>query len=225
MLHLGMDVLTTGNHVWDRRGIIPYMDEQPRLIRPVNFPPGTPGRGWVALQELDLLVVNLQGRVFMRSLDDPFRAMDHVLDDHRHRFTFVDFHAEATAEKKAMAFYLDGRVSAVIGTHTHVPTADEQVLPEGTGFLTDVGMTGPLVSIIGNDPETTLRKYITQMPGSSIPGRGIAELNAVVLDLDPASGKTTTITRIHREWPPQEWSREGRLVESEAEDHDQASTH
>lgn len=201
MFELGINVLTAGNHVWDRREIIDYIENQPLLLRPLNFPEGTPGAGAVVLEDNDLLVVNLQGRVFMRALDDPFRAMDHLLEQNQCRFSFVDFHAEATAEKKAMGFYLDGRISAVIGTHTHVPTADEQILPKGTGFLSDVGMTGPIVSIIGNEPESSLRKYLTQMPGPSHVARGRAELNAVLIDCDPTSGHTTQIRRIHEEWP------------------------
>lgn len=201
MFSLGVDVLTTGNHVWDRREIINYIDSEPRLLRPLNFPEGTPGNGWVILEEYDLLVLNVQGRVFMRSLDDPFRGVDRILQRFRPRFVFVDFHAEATAEKKAMAFYLDGRVSAVIGTHTHVATADEQVLPGGTAFLSDVGMTGPILSIIGNDPESSLPRYLTQMPGRSLPAKGNAELNAALLSLDPITGKATSIERINRRWP------------------------
>ena len=201
MLSLGIDVLTSGNHVWDRREIISYIDTQPRLLRPLNLVEGTPGRGLVVLESCGLLVINLQGRVFMRPLDDPFRAMDRVLEDHPSRFSFVDFHAEATAEKKAMGFYLDGRVSAMVGTHTHVATADEQILPNGTGFITDVGMTGPVLSIIGNEPESTLRRYITQMPGGSRPAGGAASLNGIVLDVDDDSGHTVHIERVHRPWP------------------------
>jgi 2',3'-cyclic-nucleotide 2'-phosphodiesterase len=201
MLDHGIDVLTTGNHVWDRREIISYIDTEPRLLRPLNFPEGTPGKGWLVLDQHDLLVVNVQGRVFMRSLDDPFRAMDRVLEHTRTRFTFVDFHAEATAEKKALGFYLDGRVGAVIGTHTHVATADEQVLPRGTAFLSDVGMSGPVVSIIGNEPQSTLPRYLTQMPGRSLPAAGPAELNAVVIDLDADTGKALSIARVRKMGP------------------------
>jgi len=201
LLDSDIDVLTTGNHVWDKREIIGFIDGEPRLLRPVNFPEGTPGRGRLVLDEHSLMVVNLQGRVFMRSLDDPFRAMDRVLDDNQCRFTLVDFHAEATAEKKAMGFYLDGRVSALIGTHTHVATADEQILPQGTGFLSDVGMTGPVVSIIGNEPDSTLKRYLSQMPGPTHPASGRAEVNAVLLDLDPGTGHTTRIERVRRGWP------------------------
>jgi len=198
---LGIDVLTTGNHAWDRREIISYIESEPRLLRPVNYPPGTPGRGRLLLEEHDLLVTNIQGRVFMRSLDDPFRAMNLLLSENRARFTIVDFHAEATAEKKAMGYHLDGRVSAVLGTHTHVQTADEQILPHGTGFITDVGMTGPVDSIIGNDPETSLQRYLTQMPVAGKPASGRSELCGVLLDLDEQTGMTRAITRIKQQWP------------------------
>ena len=201
MFKLGATVLTTGNHIWDRREIIPFIPSEPRLLRPMNYPPGTPGNGWIHLQDWDLLVMNLQGRVFMRSLDDPFRAVGSVLDQTNARFSLLDFHAEATAEKKAMGYFLDGRVSAVVGTHTHVQTADEQILPRGTGFISDVGMTGPVGSIIGNDPEPTLQRYLTQMPVSSGTASGRAEFCAVVLDLDDQTGMTTQITRIREFWP------------------------
>jgi metallophosphoesterase (TIGR00282 family) len=200
MFGLGIEVLTTGNHVWDRREIVSYITCEPRLLRPLNFPEGTPGKGWTVLPDHDLLVANAQGRVFMRALDDPFRGLDRVLEQHPARFRVLDFHAEATAEKKAMAFYLDGRVGAVLGTHTHVATADEQVLPQGTAFMSDVGMTGPVLSIIGNEPETTLPRYLTQMPGRSLPAKGTAELNAVVVDLDERSGMATSIERVRRVW-------------------------
>lgn len=201
VLTLGIDMLTTGNHVWDRREVVSYLETDPPVLRPLNFPKGTPGRGWLLLAEHDLLVVNLQGRVFMRSLDDPFRAMDSLLGQENHQFTLVDFHAEATAEKKAMAFYLDGRVSAVIGTHTHVPTADAQVLPRGTGFISDVGMVGPMLSVIGNEPRSSVQRYLTQLPGRLHPAQGQVELNAVILDFDEGTGVTTSISHVHRVWP------------------------
>ena len=202
MFALGADVLTTGNHVWDRREILQYIATEPRLLRPMNYPEGTPGKGWILLEEHDLLVMSAQGRVFMRSLDDPFRAVDRVVSDNPARFSILDFHAEATAEKKAMGYHLDGRVSAVVGTHTHVQTADEQVLPKGTGFISDVGMTGPIHSIIGNEPESTLPRYLSQLPARSQPGTGRAELRAVFIELDDASGMARQVTRIREEWPP-----------------------
>jgi metallophosphoesterase (TIGR00282 family) len=147
-----------------------------------------------------MVLVNLQGRVFMRWLEDPFRAMDALLGREKARFILVDFHAEASAEKKAMGFYLDGRVSAVLGTHTHVPTADEQVLPRGTGFLTDVGMVGPALSIIGQDPEASLKRYLTLLPTRADTAKGPVEFNAVLLDLDDSTGMTRSIERIRRMW-------------------------
>lgn len=202
MLSLGITALTTGNHVWDRSEVFSYLETMPPVIRPLNYPQGTPGRGWVHLPDYDLMLVNLQGRVFMRSLDDPFRAMDALLQAQQARFTLVDFHAEATAEKKAMAFHLDGRVGAVVGTHTHVPTADAQILPKGTGFISDVGMVGPHVSIIGNDPESTLRRYLTVLPTRSDTAKGPVEFNAVAVDLHDETGLTTSITAIRQMWPP-----------------------
>ena len=201
MFALGIDVLTTGNHVWDRREIIGYIATEPRLLRPMNYPAGTPGHGSIVLEKPDLLVMNAQGRVFMRSLDDPFRAVDATLAAHTCRFSLLDFHAEATAEKKAMGFHLDGRASAVLGTHTHVQTADEQILPNGTGFISDVGMTGPVHSVIGNEPVGTLDRYLKQMPSSTRPASGPSLLAAVVLDLDDATGMTSQITRVQADWP------------------------
>jgi metallophosphoesterase (TIGR00282 family) len=201
MFALGIVALTTGNHVWDRREAIPYLETNPPVLRPLNYPEGTPGRGWLYLPHHDLLLVNLQGRVFMRSLDDPFRSIDALLASQRARFTLVDFHAVATAEKKAMGFYLDGRVSAVIGTHTHVPTADAQILPHGTGFISDVGMVGPYCSIIGNDPASTLQRYLTYMPTRIDIAKGPVEFNAVLLYLDDRTGMTCRIEPIHRMWP------------------------
>lgn len=202
MFDLGVDVLTTGNHVWDRREIIQYIPTEARLLRPLNYPEGTPGSGAFVMADTDLLVINVQGRVFMRGLDDPFRTVDRFLDASRHKYSLLDFHAEATAEKKAMGYYLDGRVSAVIGTHTHVQTADEQILPRGTAFISDVGMTGPINSIIGNEPESTLRRYLTQMPVAGQPGRGRSTFCAVVVDLDEQSGMTRRIIRVQERWPP-----------------------
>lgn len=201
ILSLGVDALTSGNHVWDRKEIAEYLDSDRPVIRPLNFPEGTPGRGWVLLERHDLLVVNLQGRVFMRAMDDPFRAMDLVLTHHQNRYRLVDFHAEATAEKKAMGFYLDGRVGAVVGTHTHVPTADAQILPHGTAFISDVGMVGPDISVIGNDPQASLQRYLTPLAGRSYPASGVVKLNAVVIDLNDATGMAESIRLVCKQWP------------------------
>jgi 2',3'-cyclic-nucleotide 2'-phosphodiesterase len=195
MFDLGVDALTTGNHVWDQREAIEYLDQEPRIIRPLNWPPGTPGHGWVevTVDGDTLTVVNVQGRVFMKSLDDPFRGTDALLNELAGRDKiFIDFHAEATGEKQALGFYLDGRVSAVVGTHTHVPTADARVLPKGTAYITDVGMVGPRDSIIGSDPVPVIERYLTQMYRRLEMGRGPVMFNAVLIDLD-AGGRATSI--------------------------------
>jgi metallophosphoesterase (TIGR00282 family) len=198
MFRLGIAGLTTGNHVWDQREAIDYLREEDRVVRPLNYPPGTPGRGWMDIPVGDdvLTVINVQGRVFMRALDDPFRALDAALEeigDRKH--ILVDVHAEATGEKEALAHYLDGRVSAVVGTHTHVPTADARVLPRGTGYITDVGMVGPRNSIIGMDPEAVVERYLTQMYHRYEVGRGPVDFNAVVIDLN-GDGRTTDMTLV-----------------------------
>jgi metallophosphoesterase (TIGR00282 family) len=198
MFDLGIAGLTTGNHVWDQREAIDYLDEDVPIVRPLNYPPGTPGRGWMDLPVGDqtLTVINAQGRAFMKALDDPFRAIDALLAelaDRKH--VFVDMHAEATAEKQALAFYLDGRVSVLVGTHTHVPTADAYVLPGGTAFITDVGMVGPRNSVIGVDPEAPIQRQLTQMHHRYEVGRGPVWFNAVNVDLDD-SGKALAITLV-----------------------------
>ncbi|GAC1444404.1 MAG: TIGR00282 family metallophosphoesterase [Chloroflexota bacterium] len=195
MFRLGISGLTTGNHVWDQREAIEYLSEDVRIVRPLNYPPGTPGRGWmdIPVGSDTLTVVNVQGRVFMKTLDDPFRGMDsvlHELGDRRH--IFVDVHAEATSEKVALGFYLDGRVSAVVGTHTHVPTADARVLPAGTAYITDVGMVGPQNSVIGVDAEAVIQRYVTQMYHRYEVGRGPVSFNAVLIDVK-SNGQATSI--------------------------------
>jgi metallophosphoesterase (TIGR00282 family) len=198
MFDLGVDALTTGNHVWDQKEALDYLDIEPRILRPLNWPPGTPGHGWVDLSrnEHALTVVNVQGRVFMRPLDDPFRGIDAVLAELDGRdHVFVDFHAEATGEKQAMGFYLDGRVSAMVGTHTHVPTADARVLPNGTAYSTDVGMVGPRDSVIGSEPGPIIERYLTQMYRKLEMGRGPVMFNAVLIDLNEA-GRSTSIALV-----------------------------
>jgi 2',3'-cyclic-nucleotide 2'-phosphodiesterase len=196
MFNLGVSALTTGNHVWDQREAVQYLDEDVPIVRPANYPPGTPGRGWVQVKAgaQRLTVANVQGRVFMRVLDDPFRSMDTLLAelDGAHHI-LVDVHAEATGEKEALAFYLDGRVSAVVGTHTHVPTADSRVLPKGTAYITDVGMVGPRDSIIGVEPEPMIKRYLTQMYQRYGVARGPVVFNAVVIDLDDATGSAINV--------------------------------
>ena len=200
LLDSDVDVITSGNHVWKQKEIIPYMSEEWPLIRPANYPPGTPGRGSIRLGQT--LVINLMGRVFMESLDCPFRTVDLVLKEangtNPPKIIIVDFHAEATSEKQGMAWYLDGRVSAVLGTHTHVATADTRILPNGTAFVTDVGMTGPYNSVIGSDVRTVLDRFITQMPHRLTVAKGPCILNSVLVDIDNETGKAINIQRIDR---------------------------
>jgi metallophosphoesterase (TIGR00282 family) len=203
MFALGIAGLTTGNHVWDQREALEYLPRESRIVRPLNYPPGVPGRGWTDLPvgEDTLSVINVQGRIFMRPLDDPFRAMDSALTELAgRRFILVDAHAEATGEKEALSFYLDGRVSAVVGTHTHVPTADARVLPKGTAYITDVGMVGPLNSVIGVQPEPVIKRYLTQMYHRYDVARGPVTFSAVLIDLEP-DGKASSIKLIQHVTP------------------------
>jgi 2',3'-cyclic-nucleotide 2'-phosphodiesterase len=199
LLDCGVDVLTSGNHIWDQKEIIPHMDEGIPLIRPANYP-DAPGRGyWV--QE-GVMVMNLMGRVFMPTLDCPFRTADAVLREARESEDFsvsvLDFHAEATSEKQGMGWYLDGRVSAVLGTHTHVGTVDTRILPKGTAYLTDVGMTGPTNSVIGSSVDAVLDRFLTGMPQRLTVASGPVMLNAALIDVDRDTGKATAIQRIDR---------------------------
>lgn len=204
---LGADVLTTGNHVWDKKELADYMksvdaesDERPRrVLRPANFAPGLPGYGvyeGVTQSGVDYAVINLQGRVFMGSTNDPFRAADALLAQIKAKVILVDFHAEATSEKVAMGWYLDGRVTAVLGTHTHVPTADERILPNGTAFQTDVGMSGPYDSIIGVEKDLVLHKFLTGMPGKFEAAKGNPKMCAALVTCDAATGRASRIQRI-----------------------------
>jgi metallophosphoesterase (TIGR00282 family) len=199
LLGAGIDVLTSGNHIFAQKEIIPYLDADIPILRPLNYPPGVPGRGYLTLGKA--LVVNLMGRTFMNNLDDPFRAMDKLLEelDKKPKVIVVDFHAEATSEKVAMGRYLDGRVSAVLGTHTHVGTIDTQILKGGTAYVTDIGMTGPTDSIIGDDADAVLQRFLTQMPHHLSVGKGKPQLNAVLVEVDEASGKAKSIKRIQQE--------------------------
>jgi len=197
----GLDVMTTGNHVWDKREIYDYFAGHPRLLRPANYPEGLPGAGVVVVQAsngVDCAVINLQGRVYMPQTDDPFRKADKLLSElpAAVRVRFVDFHAEVTSEKIAMGWYLDGRVSAMVGTHTHVPTADTRILPEGTGYQTDAGMTGPYNGVIGVDKQIIIERFLTQMPVRMEAARHGAELHGVVVEVDEATGHATAIRRI-----------------------------
>ena len=196
----GVDLLTTGNHVWAKREIIPYLDEGLPIIRPANFPPGTPGRGHMVTG--NVLVINLMGRVFMNNLDCPFRTVDRILEEAESEGAphtiIVDLHAEATSEKQAMGWYLDGRVSAVLGTHTHVGTVDARILPKGTGYVSDVGMTGPYNSVIGSNTEAVLDRFLTQMPQRlTVPG-GPVMMNAVLVEVDEETGHARHIERVDR---------------------------
>jgi len=206
LFELGIDVLTTGNHVWDKRELIDYFqmaDGNPhsparRLLRPANYPPGMPGWGLFQGRKgnVPYAVINVQGRVFMGSNDDPFRVADDLLKQIAARVIVVDMHAEATSEKIALGWYLDGRATAVIGTHTHVPTADERVLPGGTAYITDVGMTGPFDGVIGVKKELIVNKFLNNMPVRFEAASGDVRLCAVVIDCDEQSGKARKIERI-----------------------------
>jgi len=199
LLNAGVDVLTSGNHIWAQKEIIPYLDGEMPILRPLNYPPGVPGRGYLVKSRT--VVVSLIGRTFMSNYDCPFRAMDQLLAelDDRPSVIIVDFHAEATSEKMAMGRYLDGRVSAVLGTHTHVGTIDTQVLPKGTAYVTDIGMVGPIDSVIGDDIGTVLQRFLTIIPNRLSVGQGKTMLNAVLLKIDEESGRSMSIERIYRE--------------------------
>ena len=206
LFELGIDVITTGNHVWDKREIVDYFDignsnhNDParRLLRPANYPPDMPGWGVYEGKKdgVAYAVINLQGRIFMASNDDPFRTVDQLLKQIQAKVIFVDIHAEATSEKVAMGWYLDGRVTAMVGTHTHIPTADERVLPKGTAYITDVGMTGPYDSVIGVQKELVVGKFLSNMPVRFEPATGDVRLCAVVVDCDETTGRATSIQRL-----------------------------
>ncbi|HYV84434.1 MAG TPA: TIGR00282 family metallophosphoesterase [Patescibacteria group bacterium] len=201
LLGTGIDCMTSGNHIWDKQEILDYIVSQPRLLRPENYPATAPGRGvWLGATPggVPVAVVNLMGRVFMPPCDDPFRAIDAVLARlaGRARVVLVDMHAEATSEKQAIAAHLDGRVSAVVGTHTHVQTADETILPGGTAYLTDLGMTGPYDSVIGIEKDLALRKFLTGMPVRFSIAKKDARLCGAVVDIDESTGRARSITRI-----------------------------
>jgi len=196
---LGLDVLTSGNHVWDKRELFDYFARQPRLLRPANYPEA-PGKGIVAIRArngVECAVLNLQGRTYMPPIDCPFRTADRLLAelDPAIHVKFVDFHAEVTSEKVAMGWYLDGRVSAVVGTHTHVPTADTRILPGGTAYQTDCGMTGPYGSVIGVETSIVLQKFLTGLPVRMEASKESPELHAVIVDVDESTGKARAIRR------------------------------
>jgi metallophosphoesterase (TIGR00282 family) len=199
----GIDVLTSGNHIWDKKEIIPYLDKNTRILRPANYPHGNPGRGLAIVKTRsgeEMAVLNLQGRVFMPPTDDPFRTADTELEKvPKHiKVIFVDMHGEATSEKVAMGWYLDGRVSAVVGTHTHIPTADETILPKGTAFQTDVGMAGPFHSVIGVIKEDVIRRFLTSIPEKFESASQDGKLNGVFVEVNSETGKAVRIVRVHR---------------------------
>lgn len=197
LFKLGINVLTTGNHVWDQKEIIPYSNQQKRLLRPANYPPQTPGHGYTIFQTQsgsDILIINLMGRVFMDPLDDPFACLDNILKMHRLKVNnlgaiFVDFHAETTSEKMSLAHYADGRITALIGTHTHMPTADAQILDKGTAVQTDAGMCGDYNSVIGVKPQSPIHKFTKKMPGEKFsPTDGVATVCGVFIETDKDTG-------------------------------------
>jgi metallophosphoesterase (TIGR00282 family) len=194
----GIDVITTGNHIWAYNEIIPYLDSELALLRPLNYPPMNPGRGY--LLKNDVLIVNLVGRVFMGHVDCPFRAMDQLLAEFKNKSIpiIVDFHAEATSEKVAMGRYLDGRVSAVLGTHTHVGTTDAHILPGGTAYVTDIGMVGPIDSVIGDEPDSVIKRFLTQIPSRLSVGKGKVSFDAILVEVDEKTGKSVDIKRIQK---------------------------
>ncbi|EHJ48729.1 Conserved hypothetical protein CHP00282 [Solidesulfovibrio carbinoliphilus subsp. oakridgensis] len=198
LLDAGIDVLTGGNHTFRHKDIHPFLAAEPRMLRPANYPAGAPGHGWQVFRPSGrepFAVINLLGRVFMDAVDCPFRAADAILAELPAdvRFRLVDFHAEATSEKRAMAYYLDGRVSAVLGTHTHVQTNDAQILPRGTASLTDCGMTGPAASAIGMDTEEVIARYLTALPVRFAVAKTPPEMQGALMDIDAATGKVVTI--------------------------------
>ncbi len=201
LLSLGLDVLTGGNHSFDKREIHDYIDHQPRLLRPANYPPGLPGVGMFTAKARNgapYAVLNLQGRAHMANIDCPFRKADELLNtlDPAIKIRFVDFHAELTSEKTAMGWYLDGRATAVIGTHTHIPTADTRILPGGTAYQTDAGMTGPYESVIGVDRDTIVRRFLSGLAGRMEAARHGVELHGVIVRADENTGKALGIERI-----------------------------
>jgi len=204
---VGVDVITSGNHIWDKREIYPYLETSDRVLRPLNYGTlGVPGRGWGVYHGLDgteLAVINLQGRTYMQPIENPFLEADRLLEEAGEPLPpvrLVDFHCEITSEKNAMGVHLDGRVSVVVGTHTHVPTADDRILPGGTAYQSDLGMTGPAWSIIGFAPATVLPRFLTGLPTRFEVGDGAVVLNATQVDIDPATGRALAIERIQRIW-------------------------
>ncbi len=198
----GIHVLTSGNHIWKKKEIFPYLDDHPNLIRPANYPEGAPGRGWCEWRGqsgLTALIINIQGRVFMPNhVDDPFRCVDAIVQEHgRHSpVVIVDMHAEATSEKNAMGWYLDGRASVVFGTHTHIQTADERIFPDGTAYITDVGLCGPYDSVIGMEKENVISGFLSQLPRKFEVAEDNVVIQGIIVEVDERSGKAKTIRRL-----------------------------
>ncbi|MDA7025787.1 TIGR00282 family metallophosphoesterase [Bacillus sp. CLL-7-23] len=200
IIEAGADVITMGNHTWDKREIFDFIDDVPKMIRPANFPKNTPGKGmtYTKANGKELAVINLQGRTFLPPLDCPFQKVDELIEEASRKtpYIFIDFHAEATSEKQAIGWYTDGRVSAVVGTHTHVQTADNRVLEKGTAYISDVGMTGPYDGILGTDKEAVIKRFKTNLPVRFEVAEGRTTLSAVVIDIDEQSKKAVKIDRI-----------------------------
>jgi 2',3'-cyclic-nucleotide 2'-phosphodiesterase len=198
----GADVITTGNHVFAQKEFVGELPGLDRVLRPANYPPPAPGQGWCQLEVSghQVLVMNLIGRIFLDPLDDPFRAADAILAAHPDaKIVFCDMHAEATSEKTAMGWYLDGRVSAVVGTHTHIPTADARVLPQGTAYVTDVGMVGPRDGCIGMDKEVVIQRFLSGVPNRFVVASGTVTFNSILVNIDGSTGRATSIQRVDRE--------------------------
>lgn len=199
LMRFGADILTSGNHIWKRKEIIPSLDSVLPIIRPLNYPPDLPGNGYLIRD--DVMIANFIGRTFIGNFDCPFRAVDKMLEEVKPlpKVIIIDFHAEATSEKVAFGRYVEGRVSAVIGTHTHVATADERVLPKGTAYISDVGMVGPIESVIGDDIEAVTKRFLTGINNHLPVAEGKVMFNAVLIDIDEQNGKAKSIERIYRE--------------------------
>jgi 2',3'-cyclic-nucleotide 2'-phosphodiesterase len=200
LIKAGVDVITSGNHIWAQKDIIPCLDSDMPIIRPMNYPPGLPGNGYIVFKN-KAVVVNLIGRTFIGNFDCPFRAMDDLIErlSGQYKIIIIDFHAEATSEKMALGRYLEGRVSAVLGTHTHVGTIDVQILPRGTAYVTDIGMTGPLDSVIGDDADAVIERFLSMVPKRLSVGKGKVMFTGILTEIDEASGKAVKIERITEE--------------------------
>jgi metallophosphoesterase (TIGR00282 family) len=201
LLDMGVNCITSGNHIWRKKEVIPFLEKEPRLLRPANYPPGAPGRGggiYTIANGTKVGVLNLEGRIFMQPLESPFKTAEEQVSSLRReaQVIIVDFHAEATSEKMALGWFLDGEVSAVLGTHTHVQTADERVLPGGTAYITDVGMTGPSDSVIGIKKEIALERFLTMLPNKFEPATGKIELQGAIVEVDEGTGLSIGIRRV-----------------------------